>query len=185
MIKTSQIPPVMTKLGRIAARASMIEAFLLAAEKTAQPHEEFGDVYVPNPQFLYSAMCMHPEIYEDIITLMRDLSGSAPITIPSSYLDYENDEIGATIRRYISSPGVDSEDHVKLMKLIWDMMSSEFAGRYHLYEMFYAGPPHVNQMRCFANYDFEPGVEMVDRFLDGYSLDSASDDLIDQVTDQA
>ena len=40
-------------------------------------------------------------------------------------------------------PGVPAAERVKLMKLAWDAIGSEFAGRHAQYEMFYAGAPFV------------------------------------------
>ena len=36
-------------------------------------------------------------------------------------------------------------DRMKLYKLAWDLVGSEFAGRHMLYERFYAGNPIVNR----------------------------------------
>jgi len=39
----------------------------------------------------------------------------------------------------IKEPGIDAEERVKLFKLVWDAIGSEFGGRHELYERNYAG----------------------------------------------
>ena len=59
--------------------------------------------------------------------------------VPSSVHEFNDPDHGADIRRFIQSPGVNAENRVKLFKLAWEMVGSEFAGRHQQYEMFYAG----------------------------------------------
>ena len=56
-------------------------------------------------------------------------------------------------------------DRVALLKLAWDAIGSEFAGRHQQYEMFYAGEAGVVQMRAFGGYGWERATELVDRCL--------------------
>jgi 4-hydroxyphenylacetate 3-monooxygenase len=72
--------------------------------------------------------------------------------------------------RYVCSPGVDAEDRVKLFKLVWDAIGSEFAGRHHQYEMFYAGAPFVAKGYAYRNYGYEKPVADVEEFLASYSV---------------
>ena len=55
----------------------------------------------------------------------------------------------------MQSPGMPAKERVQLLKLAWDLVGSEFAGRHQQYEMFYAGAPFVVKMRMFRNYDFD------------------------------
>jgi 4-hydroxyphenylacetate 3-monooxygenase len=38
---------------------------------------------------------------------------------------------------------------MRLYKLVWDLIGSEFAGRQQQYERFYAGPPFVVRGHCY------------------------------------
>ena len=44
------------------------------------------------------------------------------------------------------SNGYNSEDRVKLMKLLWDSIGSEFGSRHELYEINYAGSTDENRL---------------------------------------
>ena len=66
-----------------------------------------------------------------------------------------------------------SEERVKLFKLAWDIIGSEFAGRHQQYEMFYAGAPFVVKgAYTFRNYDYASAVDKVQKFLDGLAESS-------------
>jgi 4-hydroxyphenylacetate 3-monooxygenase len=84
-----------------------------------------------------------------------------------------NPETGADIRRYVRSTGVPAEERIKLLRLAWDLVGSEFGGRHHQYEMFYAGAPYVTKSYSFKNYDYDEAVSLVDAFLQTYHLDPA------------
>jgi 4-hydroxyphenylacetate 3-monooxygenase len=49
---------------------------------------------------------------------------------------------------------------VSLLKLAWDLIGSEFAGRHQQYEKFYAGPPAANKLHLYRNYDFARAKEL-------------------------
>ena len=72
----------------------------------------------------------------------------------------------------MQSPGVGAAERIKLFKLVWDAVGSEFAGRHHQYEMFYAGAPFVVKGYAYRNYDFAPALEAVDEFLASYHENS-------------
>lgn len=61
-----------------------------------------------------------------------------------------------------------AEERVKLFKLVWDAVGSEFAGRHHQYEMFYAGAPFVVKGYAYRNYGFDEPLAEVESFLSSY-----------------
>ena len=67
-----------------------------------------------------------------------------------------------------------SEEKVKFLKLAWDIIGSEFAGRHEQYEKFYAGPPFVAKSRMYQAYDFKGGDDLVKSALDGYNLEGVN-----------
>jgi 4-hydroxyphenylacetate 3-monooxygenase len=70
---------------------------------------------------------------------MQDL-GSALIYLPSHADDFKSPEIRPYLEQYVrGSGGVAAVERVKLMKLIWDSIGTEFGGRHELYERNYSG----------------------------------------------
>jgi 4-hydroxyphenylacetate 3-monooxygenase len=65
---------------------------------------------------------------------------SALIYLPSSVKDFANPAIQPYLERYVrGSHGIGYEERIKIMKLLWDAVGTEFGGRHELYEKNYAG----------------------------------------------
>ncbi|HYX90402.1 MAG TPA: 4-hydroxyphenylacetate 3-hydroxylase N-terminal domain-containing protein, partial [Myxococcaceae bacterium] len=161
--RIEHIPSVQEKLGELACLAAIVEGMVLASE--AHPVTDRFGVARPNPRFLYGAMGLQAELYPRTLHLLRELAGAGPLQVPASYKDVVSPETEADIRRYVRSPGVSSEERLKLFRLAWDLFGSEFGGRHHQYEMFYAGAPFVAKGYSFHNYGYEEAVALVDDFL--------------------
>ena len=54
---------------------------------------------------------------------------------------------------------------MKLFKLAWDMVGSEFAGRHLQYEKFYAGPAFVMDAYSYTTAPWSEWTGIVDRLL--------------------
>jgi 4-hydroxyphenylacetate 3-monooxygenase len=93
------------------------------------------------------------------------------IQLPASVRELTNAETADDMRRYVQSPGVPAEQRVKLFKLVWDMVGSEFGSRHYQYEMFYAGAPFVAKTYAYRNYGFPEAAQVVDACLSGYDLE--------------
>jgi len=85
--------------------------------------------------------------------------------LPSSIKDFESPEIFADLERYIASPGYNTRQRVAALKLAWDLIGSEFAGRHEQYEKFYGGASFLVKQNMARIYDFAGASRMVDRAL--------------------
>lgn len=164
-----RFPGVQEKLGELASLAAMVESAVVAAEYLAEP-DDVG-MWRPAPRVVYGALGLQAELYPRVLAILRELAGGGVLQLPSSSADLINPATRVDLNRYIQSPGVPAEDRVKLFKLVWDAIGSEFAGRHHQYEMFYAGAPFVAKGFAYRNYGYDRHVADVDRFLAGYHLD--------------
>jgi 4-hydroxyphenylacetate 3-monooxygenase len=61
---------------------------------------------------------------------------------------------------------------MKLFRLAWDLIGSEFAGRHQQYEKFYAGSSLVVRNYSFANAPWEDFRSLVDGLMAGYDFQS-------------
>ena len=166
-----KIPSVQEKLGELAALVSGVRSAVLAAEYTAEP--DSAGMWLPGRQALYGSMGLQSEIYPRVIAILRDLVGGGVLQLPSSVKDLTSPLTSRDIEHYVQSPGVPSEERVKLFKLAWDIVGSEFAGRHQQYEMFYAGAPFVVKgAYTYRNYDYDSAVAAVQQFTDGYKAES-------------
>jgi 4-hydroxyphenylacetate 3-monooxygenase len=164
------IPSVQEKLGELASLASIVEGMVIASEATSVK-DRFG-VERPNPRFLYGSMGLQSELVPRTIGLVRELAGGGVMQLPSSYKELLGDATRGDIERYVFSPGVPAVERVKLFKLVWDLVGSEFAGRHQQYEMFYAGAPFVAKGYAYRNYGYDALLQEVDAFLSGYDLEA-------------
>jgi 4-hydroxyphenylacetate 3-monooxygenase len=169
-----RIPSVVEKLGELAALCATVEGFMLAAEAAATTDDH--GLHRPAPRFVYSPLAGQAETYPRALHILRELAGGGVIQLPSSYRELVVPEFRADMERYVQSPGTPTDERVELFKLAWDVVGSEFAGRHHQYEMFYAGAPFVAKGYAYRNYGFDDAVAEVDAFMAGYGpLDGATE----------
>jgi 4-hydroxyphenylacetate 3-monooxygenase len=160
-------PQTRETLGLLAAKASTIEALVTAMEAGG---EDFGGTFVPDRRLLVAAQTVAQTTYPEFIEAIRLLSGGGMIMVPSSVADFDGGEIEQLIHAAQRSPATDSLGRVKLMKLAWDAIGSEFGSRHLQYEMFYSGPQFAIRGNSYRFHDWSAPRGMVERFMDSYSL---------------
>ncbi len=159
-----RLPPVQGQLGGgVATIASQLEALVVAAE--TRPRIMDG-LAVPNQQFVYTGMSLQRQLVVDLMRWMRELAGGAFIAVPSSEESFTSPDTAEHTARYYQSAGTSARDRVRLLKLMWDFVGTEFAGRQLQYEMFYSAAQHVADARIFHSYDWDIGRELVERCLE-------------------
>jgi 4-hydroxyphenylacetate 3-monooxygenase len=119
----------------------------------------------PSKTTLYSVMALQSEFNGRMLETIRELTGSAMITLPSSLADFENPQTAADIERYMGSASSDAKTRVALMRLAWDFIGSEFGSRHQQYEKFYGGASFVVKQNVYRNYDFKRATALVDAAL--------------------
>lgn len=167
-----ELPPVQGTLGELAAYASMVTGLVFGAEHNCTIDDH--GVAWPGQAETYASVTLQHHVYPTMLNIVRELCGGGLIQLPSSVEDFRNPSIAADLERYVQSPGHPSKERVKLLKMTWDLVGSEFAGRHQQYEMFYAGAPFVVKGRMYRSFDFGRGEALVDAALDGYDLDGAN-----------
>lgn len=167
---TDRFPQVQERLGELATIAATVEGSLLGAEYHCQTHDN-GTVH-PNRRFLYGVVGMQDKLYPEVIKIVRELSGGGVLQLPSTYKEIIHPETREDVRRLVRSADGQSVEKIKLFKLAWDIVGSEFGGRHQQYELFYNGAPYVTKGYAFRNYRFEETVDFVDEFMESYSIPS-------------
>jgi 4-hydroxyphenylacetate 3-monooxygenase len=168
LAKTDTQPQTIDLLGDLAYLAACVEGMVLAAE--ANCRMDTRGVAVPDPRFLYTIMGQQAELYPRALHTLRLLTTSSVIQLPDSFAAMTAPDTAADVERYVRSSGSTSEEHIKVYRLAWDLIGSEFAARHHQYEMFYAGAPSVSKGHAFRNYRYDEAVAEVDRFLASYGM---------------
>jgi 4-hydroxyphenylacetate 3-monooxygenase len=166
-IGTINFPPVVDTLGKLASQAALIEGMVLGMEAGGAMR---GEYFLPNKHLLYAAQVQSQEMYGQIISTIRELAGGALLMLPSSVDDFSNPEIADIIGLTQISPAMSGQDRVKLLKLTWDAVGSEFASRHLQYEMFYAGAQFVTRGHSYRTYDWERAAGMAEKMTAKYDL---------------
>jgi 4-hydroxyphenylacetate 3-monooxygenase len=163
-------PEVQVGLGELAARAALVEGLVLAAEDHAVT-DEWG-LMRPNPQFVYANQTLQSTLYPELIQMVRGMLSGSLLQLPSSVGELRMSETLEDMQRYVRWPGAAGVERIKLLKLLWDMVGSEFAGRHVQYEMFYAGQPAVVKMKANAAYDWAAAERLAEACLNSYSIEA-------------
>lgn len=164
----AKIPAVRELLGRVAALEATIGAMV---HGQVDAWEEWPEGYAtPNRRFMYASLNWCQEHHTEIIDILRTLLGGLPMQMPASIDVLKDEGLRDRFDRWWASANLDSLSRMKLYKLAWDLVGSEFAGRHQLYEKFYAGNSIVvrNQSDREAPWDDFHGT--VDRLLDSVKV---------------
>jgi 4-hydroxyphenylacetate 3-monooxygenase len=95
---------------------------------------------LPNLDYGLAYRVMASIAYPKIKGIIEDTLASALIYLPSSALDFKVPELKPLLDQYVrGSNGYTAVERVKLMKLMWDAIGTEFGGRHELYERNYFG----------------------------------------------
>jgi aromatic ring hydroxylase len=85
--------------------------------------------------------------YPIVKNLIEQSVTSGLIYLNSSARDFQNPELRPYLDKYIrGSGGYDAEQRVKLLKLLWDAVGTEFGARHELYEINYSGSTEENRL---------------------------------------
>jgi 4-hydroxyphenylacetate 3-monooxygenase len=156
-------PPVQIVMGELAALVSVYESMLLAQEVAATIDAD--GVLWPSRTTLYGAMALQSELNGRMLEIIRELAGSAMITLPSSRGDFDNPDMAHDIERYMRSGSMDARSRVALMRLVWDFLGSEFGSRHQQYEKFYGGASYLVKQNVNRFYDYARAKALVDAAL--------------------
>jgi 4-hydroxyphenylacetate 3-monooxygenase len=161
-----QFPAVRETLGYLSAQVSMVEAMVYAMEVKGSKYKEY---WIPDRKILYAAQVLTQQLYPDFTRSIRELAGGGLIMLPSSIADLTSAETCALALQVQRSPTTDAIGRVKLMKLAWDAIGSEFGSRHLQYELFYAGAPMVTRGHAFRTFDWEEATGLVNGLMASYA----------------
>jgi len=166
---TYALQPVQNQLGKIMGWLNIAKSMVLAAEAAYEPVPGGQGVRINN-EIASTHRAMAGEIYPMMIQEIKLLAGGGLIQLPASGFDLRHPELGALVSKYVRSPGHPAEQRMKLFKLAWDALGSEFASRHEQYERFYHGAPHVYFPMIVRDGRPDLLEQLVERCMQGYEL---------------
>jgi len=121
-----------------------------------QAYEQWpGDGVCFNRRYMYAALNWCTENHSMLIDLLRELMGGGVFQMPASVDVVLDDELRPEFEKFWQTPFVDALDRMKLFRLAWDLVGSEFAGRHQQYEKFYAGASFIVRNHSFRETPWE------------------------------
>lgn len=135
---TSSFRGVQAQIGEVLCWRNLFWG--LADGMAGSPVPWIGDTVQPNPAYGLAYRTFMGTGYPRVREIIEQTLGSGLIYLNSSAEDFKNPEIRPYLDQYVrGSGGVEAVDRVKLLKLLWDAVGTEFAGRHDLYERNYGG----------------------------------------------
>ncbi|MGI5186165.1 4-hydroxyphenylacetate 3-hydroxylase family protein [Dactylosporangium sp. CA-152071] len=171
---TSSFRGVQSRLGEVLAWRNLFWGLSDAAARN--PVAWRNGALLPNPDYgqayRWFMQIGYPRIKEIVL---QDVAG-ALIYVNSSAADFANPAIRKYLDKYVrGSNGTDAVERVKVMKLLWDAVGTEFGGRHELYERNYAGNHEGTRTELLFGQVATGQVEgyraFVDTCLNEYDLD--------------
>jgi 4-hydroxyphenylacetate 3-monooxygenase len=156
-------PAVQIQMGELAALVTIVENMLLSQEIAASIDD--NGVLWPSKTALYSVMALQSELNSRMLEIIRELTGAAMVTLPSSLRDFDNTEMRADIDRFVRSSSADAKQRVAVMRMAWDFIGTEFGSRHQQYEKFYGGASFLVKQNVYRNFDFKRAGALVDAAL--------------------
>ena len=168
-----QVPAVRDTLGRLAAAEAGLNAMIAGQVEDAE--EMIPGHLNVNRRHMYGALHWCTQNYATICETVRELMGGGPFQMPADVSVIKNPQLREKFETYWSVPGQSAIERMKFLKMGWDLLGSDFAGRHQQYERFYAGPAFINTLYSFIECPWDEMTGTVDRVLAEYDVPSESD----------
>lgn len=164
----NEVPAVKETLGRFAALEAalggMIAGQIQDAEDWPLGYKTF------NRRYMYAALNWCTEGHSGIIDALRELCGGGIFQMPADASIMGDPELRARFETYWQTPQLGALERMKLYKLAWDLIGSEFAGRHLQYEKFYAGASFIVRNHNFREAPWPHYHKVVDDLMASYDI---------------
>jgi 4-hydroxyphenylacetate 3-monooxygenase len=175
-----QVPAVRETLGKMAAVESTIGGMV---HGQINAFESWPPGYVCfNRRFMYAGLDWCTQNYSAFVDELRTLCGGGVFQMPADISVMDDPVLAEQFATYWQTPQADAVTRMKLFKLAWDMVGSEFAGRHLQYEKFYAGASFIIRNHSYRETDWNEFNRLVDDLMATYDYRTPDDDA--QSTDE-
>lgn len=134
---SSEFRGVRTRLADIVALRNML--WTLTENLCQSPEVRQDGSVVPRLEAAATVRYFGTQMMSQLKPVFNTILGGSPIMQVSSWLDMAAPQTRPLIDDYYQGTNQTASERMKLIKLLWDALGSEFAGRHELYENNYAG----------------------------------------------
>ena len=153
-------------LGRLAAMQATLEGLIMGQINCGEA--QVPGFHTVNRRYVYAALHWCTNHHADICDTVRELMGGGVFQMPADVSVLDDPAMREAFETYWSVPGQSAKDRMKLIKLAWDLLGSDFAGRHLQYEKFYAGPSFVMNSYSYLAAPWKDWTGVVDELMAGY-----------------
>jgi 4-hydroxyphenylacetate 3-monooxygenase len=156
---------VQVQLGEAVAWRNLF--WSLSNAMCANPDPWTNGAVLPELKAALAYRVFAPDAYPRILDIIRRSATSSLIYLPSSIRDFQNPQLRPLLDQYVrGSFGMDAMQRVKVMKLLWDCVGTEFGGRHELYELNYAGGWEDTRLQTLTGAQKGPDLKAMQALVD-------------------
>jgi len=163
-----EVPAVREVLGRFAALEAALGGMIAGQIQDAEDWPEGYKTF--NRRYMYAALNWCTESHSQIIDALRELCGGGIFQMPADISVMHDAKLRQMFETYWQTPQLGAVERMKLYKLAWDLIGSEFAGRHLQYEKFYAGASFIVRNHSFREAPWEGFHKVVDDLMGSYDV---------------
>jgi 4-hydroxyphenylacetate 3-monooxygenase len=165
------VPAVRELLGRLAALEATLGGMIHGQIEAWEAWPEGFATF--NRRHMYAALNWCTETYGPLVDILRELSGGGVFQMPASVTVTQDPALNRLFETYWQTPQLAALDRIKLFKLVWDLVGSEFAGRHLQYEKFYAGASFIVRNHNYREAPWDAFHAYADGLLAHYGVPEA------------
>jgi 4-hydroxyphenylacetate 3-monooxygenase len=138
-----------------------VRAYMRAAEADAAPYE--GEGLWPAAEPWIAMRNWYPDAYARVAAIVEQLAAGGLMLTPT-----EEDIAGpmaGDIGKYYQGTNIDAKNRIRLFRLAWDLIGTQFGSRQTLYERFFNGDVVQLRQRRFATYDYSRADASLELFM--------------------
>lgn len=156
---------VQASIGEVISYRNMFWA--ISTAMATQPEQAPNGYLLPNSTYATAYRTFAPIVWPKIKQIFEQVVAGGLIQLPSSSKDFLNPELRPYLDQYYKgSGGASAEERVKVLKLVWDAIGTEFGGRNELYEINYAGNQDGIRLDALKMADVSGQTAAYKRFVD-------------------
>jgi 4-hydroxyphenylacetate 3-monooxygenase len=170
---TGKIPAVRDALNHLAAQDALIACLV---QGQIQGFETLaGGFTCFDRRAMYASVYWATQNYDNICGRVRELMGGSVLQMPADASVLDDPSLAGIFERNWACADWDALDRMKLFRLAWDLLGTDFAGRHAQYERFYMGPAFVVREHVGRETAWDGVLAPLDELLASYDVGDEPD----------
>ncbi|MEH7073614.1 4-hydroxyphenylacetate 3-hydroxylase family protein [Neobacillus drentensis] len=161
---TKNFRGVQAQIGEVVAIRNMFWG--LSTAMATDPDKGPNGLVMPNGASSAAYRALAPMSWVRVKGIFEQVVAGGLIQLPSSSSDFLNPELRPFLDQYYRGTSINAVDKVKLLKMVWDSIGSEFGGRHELYEVNYAGNHENIRMEALFHAEAVGAADRYKSFVD-------------------